>query len=78
MTHIFKNEFEALNWLPVKDKFNQSINPIAFNYFTKQCASYLNEVFELPCPNNLRTRNSHLKLICSFRKTNMGQKIQQH
>ena len=46
MTHISKNEFETLNWLPVKDRFNQSINSIAFKYFTKQCLSYLNEVFE--------------------------------
>ena len=46
MTHIFKNEFETLNWLPVKDRFNQSINPIVFKYFPKQCTSYLNEFFE--------------------------------
>ena len=73
MTHISKNEFETLNWLPVKDRFNQSINSIVFKYFTKQCPSYLNEVFELACPNNLRTRNSYLKLICPFRRTDMGQ-----
>ena len=73
MTNISKNEFETLNWLPVKDRFNQSINSIVFKYFTKQCRSYLNEVFELACPNNLRTRNSYLKLICPFLKTNMGQ-----
>ena len=34
---------------------------------------YLNEVFELSSPNNLRTRNRYLKLICLFQKTNMGQ-----
>ena len=73
MTHISKNEFETLNWLPVKDRFNQSINPIVLKYFTKQCPSYLNEVFELACSNNLRTRNTYLKLICPFRKSNMGQ-----
>ena len=73
MTHISKNEFETLNWLPVKDRFNQSINSIVFKYFTKQCPSYLNEVFELACPNNLRKRNSYLKLICPFRRTHMGQ-----
>ena len=64
---------ETLNWLPVKDRFNQAINSIVFKYFTKQCSSYLNEVFKLDCPKNLRTRNSYLKLICSFRKTNVGQ-----
>ena len=30
MTHIPKNEFETLNWLPVKERFNQSINSIVF------------------------------------------------
>ena len=70
MTHISKNEFEILNWLPVKDRFNQSINSIVFKYFTNRCTSYKNEVFELACLNNLRTRNSYLQLICSFRKTN--------
>ena len=45
----------------------------SFPYFTKQCPSYLSEVFELACANNLRTRNSYLKLIYSFRKTNNGQ-----
>ena len=68
MTYISKNEFETLNRLPVKDRFNQSINSIVFKYFTKQCPSYLNEVFQLACLNNLRTRNSYLKLICPFQK----------
>ena len=70
MTHISKNEFETLNWLPVKDRFNQSKNSIVFKYFTKQCPQL---VFELACPNNLRTRTSYMKLICPFQKTNTGQ-----
>ena len=73
MTHISKNELETLNWLPVKDRSNQSINSILFKYFTEKGPSYLNEIYELACPNNLRTRNSYLKLICPFRKINMGQ-----
>ena len=73
MTYISKNEFETINWLPAKDRFNQSINSIVFKYFTKQCPSYLSEVFELVSPNNLRIRNRYLQLICPFRKTNMGQ-----
>ena len=66
MTYISKNKFKPLNWLPVKDRFNQSINSVVFKYFTERCPSFLNEVLELPFPNNLRTRNSHLKLICLF------------
>ena len=56
MTHISKNQFENLNWLPVKDRFKQSINSIVFKYFIKQCPSYLNEVFELASPNNLKNK----------------------
>ena len=35
MIHISKNEFETLNWLPVKDRFNQFINSTVFKYFIK-------------------------------------------
>ena len=73
MTHISKNVFETLNWLLVKDRFNQSVNSIISKYFTKQCTSYLDDIFELASPNNLRTRNRYLKLICPFPKTSMGQ-----
>ena len=66
MTHISKIKFETLNWLPVKDRFNQSINSTVLKHFAKQCPSFLNEVFKLACPNNLRTRNSYLKLSCPF------------
>ena len=57
--------WKTLNWLPVKDRFNQSINSTVFKYFTKHCRSYMNEVFELVL--------SYLKLICPFWKTNTGQ-----
>ena len=73
MTRISKNEFETLTWLHVNSRFKKSINSIVFKYFTKQCPSYLNEVFELACPNNFKTRNSYLILICPFRKTNILQ-----
>ena len=68
MTHFPKNEFETLNCLPDTERFNQSIYSISLKYFTKQCLSYMNEVIELVYPNNLGARNSHLKLICPFRK----------
>ena len=56
MTHISKNEFEILNWLPVKDRFNQSINSIVFQYFTNQFPRYMNEGFELACLNKLNNK----------------------
>ena len=73
MTHISKNEFETVTWLPVKDRFNQSISSIVFNYFTKKCPHYLNKVFELACLSCLRTTNSYLRLMFPFQKLNTEQ-----
>ena len=56
MTHNSENELETLNWLPVKDRFSQLISSTVFKYFIQQCPSYLTEVFELVCPNNLRKK----------------------
>ena len=71
--NISKNEFKTLNWLPVKERFNQSITSVVLKCFTKQCLSCLNEVFKLAYPNNLRARYSYLKLIGPFRETNTEQ-----
>ena len=68
--YVSKNEYDTLNWLPVKDRFSQSINSIIFKYFTNPCPSCLNEVFKSTYLNNLRTRNSYLMLHCPFEKTN--------
>ena len=54
MTHISKNESETLNWLPVKNRFNQSIYSIVFKYFTKQC----------PCLSNCNWTRTHNHLVC--------------
>ena len=73
MAHIAKNQFKTLDWLPVKDRFSQSINLAVLRYFTNQCLSYFNEGFESDCLNELRTRNSYLKFMSPFFKTNTGQ-----
>ena len=33
---IRKKEFETINWLPIKDRFNQCKNSIIFKYFDKK------------------------------------------
>ena len=45
MSHISQKEFEAIHWLPMKERYNQCVNSIAFKYFDNQCSHYLNEVF---------------------------------
>ena len=63
MSHSSKNEFKTVDWLRVKDRFSKAIHSAVFRYFTDHFPSYFNEVFESTCLNELRTRNSYLKLI---------------
>ena len=30
MSHVSQKEFEAINWLPIKERYNQCINLIVF------------------------------------------------
>ena len=58
----FEKKFRSLNWLSIKDCFNQSITSIVFKYFTNQCPSYLNKVFELACLKRFSERPTTLIL----------------
>ena len=71
--HIFHEEFECLNWLPVTYRFKQCVISIVFKYFNEQCPNYLNEVFDIATESNFQLRNSFQKLKLPFRKTNNGQ-----
>ena len=33
MTHTSQKEFETINWWPIKERYNQCVNSIAFKYF---------------------------------------------
>ena len=35
LKHIFRDEFEHLNWLPVTYRFKQCVTTIAFKYFNE-------------------------------------------
>ena len=64
--HIFHEEFECLNWLPVTYRFKQCVISIVFKYFNEQCPNYLNEVFDIATESNFQLRNSFQKLKCPF------------
>ena len=72
MSHISPKEFEAINWLPFKERYNQCVNSIVFKYFNNQCPHYLNEVFMKAPESSSSLRNSYQKLQQPFRKTNTG------
>ena len=73
MSHISQKEFETINWLPIKERYNQCVNSIAFKYFDNQCPHYLNEVFMKAPESSSSLRNSYQKLQQPFHKTNTGQ-----
>ena len=67
MSHISQKEFETINWLLIKERYNQCVNSIAFKYFDNQCPHYLK------VPESSSLRNNFQKLQQLFRKTSTGQ-----
>ena len=59
--------------VPIKERYNQCVNSIAFKNLDNQCFHYLNEVFMKALECSLSLRNSYQKLQQPFRKTNTGQ-----
>ena len=53
-----RKEFETVNWLNIKERYNHCVNSIAFKYFDHLCHHYLNEVFIKPSECSLSLRNS--------------------
>ena len=62
MSNISQKEFETFNWLPIKERYNQCVNSVAFKYFDNQCPHYLNEVFMKASESSSSLRNSYQKL----------------
>ena len=73
MSHISQKEFETINWLPIKERYNQCVNSDVFKYFDNKCPHYLNEVFKKAPESSLSLRNSYQKLQEPFCKTSTGQ-----
>ena len=66
MSHISQKEFETISWLPIKERYNQCVNSIAFKYFDDQCPHYLNEIFMKAPKSSSSLRNSYRKLQQPF------------
>ena len=58
MSHISLKEFGTINWLPIKERYNQCIKSIGFKYFENQCPHYLNEVLMKVPESSSSLRNS--------------------
>ena len=62
MSNISQKDFETFNWLPIKERYNQCVNSVAFKYFDNQCPHFLNEVFMKASESSSSLRNSYQKL----------------
>ena len=74
MHHISEEDFKTINWLPVDQRVQQSLNVTVFKYVTKACPYFMKEVFEYASQGRISSRNNYAKLKVLFRRTTMGQK----
>ena len=74
MHHISEEDFKTINWLPVDQRVQQSLNVTVFKYVNKACPYYMKEVFEYALQGTISSRNNYTKLKVPFPKTTMGQK----
>ena len=72
-SHIGVNEFNAINWLNVTDRFDQCVSASVFKYFNNDSPVYMAEIYKPVTRNSIGTRNSFLKLNKPSRKTKQGQ-----
>ena len=74
VTHISKKQSETINWLPIKERYNQCVISIVFKYFDDQYPDYINEVFNTaPKSSLLLLRSRYQKTRETIRKTKTGQ-----
>ena len=71
--HIFSNEFDSINCMPVNIRVHQCINAITFKFFNNACPHCLNEVYEYAPQCRIELRCNFAKVKVRFRKTSMGQ-----
>ena len=46
MHHISEEDFKAINWLPVNQRVQQSLNVVFFKYVNNVCPDYMKEAFD--------------------------------
>ena len=66
MYHTSEEDFKSINWLPVDQRVQQSLNVTAFKYVNKVCSYYMKEVFEYASQGRISSRNNYTKLKFLF------------
>ena len=69
--HIGASEFEIINWLPTKNRFEQCILSNIYNFFNNNAPLYIAELYH-PAEQGHVTRTSFRKLLLPNKNTNRG------
>ena len=75
MHHFSEEDFKTINWLPVDQRVQQSLNVTVFKYVNKACPYYMKEVFEYASQGRISSIDNCAKLKVPFRNTTMGRKV---
>ena len=78
MHHFSEEDFKAINWLPVDQRVQQSLNVAVFKCVNNACPYYMKEVFEHASQGRISSKNNYARLKIPFHKTSMAQKSLSH
>ena len=71
--HTATKDFQKINWLPTKERFEQMVSVNIYKSFNNQAPTYMREIFH-PTTMVQNTRRSKHRLLLPHRKNNRGQK----
>ena len=76
MHHSSKEDFKTINWLPVDQRAQQSLNVTLFKYVNNLCPYYMEEDSEYASQGRISSRNNSARdLIFLFEKLIYGRKV---
>ena len=73
-SHIGRNEFKNINWLPVSNWVDQCLVVIAYNFKNALSPKYMGDIYSLQISPNIRTRTSTDSFVLPFYKKEIATK----
>ena len=73
-SHIGKNEFDKINWLPVSKRVDQCLPVTAYNFKNALPSKYMGDIYSLRISPNITTRRSTDSFVVPFHKKEIARK----
>ena len=71
-SHIGKNEFEKINWLPVSNRVDQCLAVTTYNFKNALSPKHMDDIYSLRISPNIRTRRSTDSFVVPFYKNEIA------